>query len=199
LLCQAEVRLLGVKSWRGGEDEGEAGGTRRLTHFTGHKKQSIMENTSSKPCGLPTPATRHPSMNRLPPTIVALAMLTLLPALGWARGDLSRYRGRNRVLLVFAPSAADARLRRQNALLAGGGARMADRDLVRVNVLGGDRGRAGLYARYGVRPDQFRALLIGKDGHVVFGSSSPPALADITARIDRMPMRRDEIRRRGKR
>ncbi len=127
-------------------------------------------------------------------------MLTLLPALGWGRGsDIARYQGRNRVLLVFAPSAADPRLRRQNALLAGGGARMANRDLVRRNVLGGDRGKAGLYARYGVRPGQFRALLIGKDGHVAFESSSPLALAEITGRIDAMPMRRDEMRRRGER
>lgn len=55
MLCQAAgVRLLGVKSWRGGEDEGEAGGTRRLTHFTAHRKQSIMENTSSKPFAVVT-------------------------------------------------------------------------------------------------------------------------------------------------
>ncbi len=66
-------------------------------------------------------------------------MLTLLPALLWARDGLSRYRGRNRV------------------------------------------------------------LLIGKDGHVAFEAASPLAPADITGRIDRMPRRRDEMRRRGKR
>ncbi len=119
-----------------------------------------------------------------------------------AQGDLSRYRDRNRLLLVFAPSPADSRWRRQDALLAKSRAQFADRELLRFDVFGRGAGAgrgADLRARYHVRPGSFRVLLIGKDGHVAFGGPTPVSLSDLTGRIDRMPMRRDEMRRRGER
>lgn len=115
-----------------------------------------------------------------------------------AQGDLSRSRDKNRLLLVFAPSASDPRWARQNALLAGSRAQFADRALLRFDVFEhGKHQDAGLRARYHVRPGSFRVLLVGKDGHAAFGGPAPVPISDLTARIDRMPMRRDEMRRRG--
>ena len=70
--------------------------------------------------------------------------------------------------------------------------------MLRLDYLehGGNKGTA-LRTRYGVKPGQFRVLLIGKDGHVASGSSSPIRLHELTEQIDRMPMRRDEMRRAG--
>ncbi len=129
--------------------------------------------------------------------LFSLAALTV-PALTLAQTDLSRYRGKNRLLLVFAPSKADPRWQVQNALLVGSAADFKERDLLRFDFLeqGGDK-NASLRTHYGVRPGQFRVLLIGKDGHAALGGPTPLSLHTLTEQIDKMPMRREEMRRAG--
>ncbi len=122
------------------------------------------------------------------PLLLLFAALTLLPGAAQARP---------RRLLVFAPSRSDARFQKQNALLAHSKAAFSDRDLVRADIIGTDKGAASLRARYNVR-GSFRVLLIGRDGHIAYGGPSPVTLKSITSRIDAMPMRRDEMRRRGR-
>lgn len=123
------------------------------------------------------------------PLLLLLAALTVLPAAAQAR---------NRRLLVFAPSRSDARFQKQNALLAQSRGAFQNRDLVRTNIIGAEKGAASLRARYRVKAGSFRVLLIGRDGHTAHGGPSPVALKAITRRIDAMPMRRDEMRRRGR-
>ncbi len=120
----------------------------------------------------------------------------LLPALALAQSDLSRHRDRNRLLLVFAPSRADPRWQKQNTLLAGSTAAFRERNLVRLDVL--ETGGAALRARFRVKRGQFRVLLVGKDGHAASGGPSPISLGTLTAQIDRMPMRREEMKRQKK-
>lgn len=130
-------------------------------------------------------------------TLLILSLgAVLAPALTLAQGDLSQYRNKNRLLLVFAPSKTDPRWLAQNTLLAGSAADFQKRDLLRFDYLehGGDKG-AALRSRYGVKPGQFRVLLIGKDGYVASGGPTPIRLQELTAQIDRMPMRREEMRR----
>lgn len=151
-------------------------------------------------------------MRRLLPSF-SLFLFVALPLSVGAQGDLARYHDKNRLLLVFAPSASDPRWAWQDALLAGSRAQFTDRDLLRFDPFEygqsrggrmslGRREAANLRARYRVRPGSFRVLLLGKDGHVAFGTPTPVALSGLTGRIDRMPMwrdemRRDEMRRRG--
>jgi hypothetical protein len=143
----------------------------------------------------------------------SLLLLALMSLPAKTQGDLARYHDKNRLLLVFAPSAADPHWQRQDALLAGSRAQFADRELLRFDIFeraGKHRAgtpvppegpsasgheEIGLRVRYHIRPGSFRVLLIGKDGHVAFGGPAPLALSDLTGRIDRMPMRRDEMRR----
>ncbi len=127
--------------------------------------------------------------------VVSLAAI-LLPSLALAQGDLSHYRGKNRLLLIFAPSKTDPRWQKQNVLLQNSGAAFRDRDLVRLDYLErSENPGTALRSRYGVKPGQFRVLLIGKDGHVASGGPTPIALSELTEQIDRMPMRREEMRR----
>ncbi|MBC8103964.1 MAG: DUF4174 domain-containing protein [Cytophagales bacterium] len=111
--------------------------------------------------------------------------------------SLSRYRNRNRVLLIFAPSKEDPRYKKQDRLMSGEATGLKDRDLIRFDVLE-QKGIVPLRERYGIRPGQFRVLLIGKDGSIAFSALRPVVASDLFGRIDRMPMRRDEIRRRGR-
>jgi len=131
--------------------------------------------------------------------LVALVFLfSLLSSQAGAQADLSRYQDKNRLLLIFSPSSSDPRFRRQNRLLAQSKAAFIERDLRRFDlILASGRGKI-LYRRYHVQPGQFRVLLIGKDGHVAFGGPSPLTLRELSARIDAMPMRRDEMRRQRK-
>ncbi len=122
------------------------------------------------------------------PLLLLLAALTLLPGAAQAR---------SRRLLVFAPSRADARFQKQNTLLAHSQGAFKDRDLVRTNIIGSEKGAASLRGRYHVKAGSFRVLLVGRDGHTAYGGPSPVTLSSITRRIDAMPMRRDEMRRRG--
>ena len=120
----------------------------------------------------------------------------LLPLLTLAQNDLTKYRNNNRLLLVFAPSKGDPRWQKQNLLLAGSAAEFQERDLLRFDYLekSGHAG-AALRTRYGVKPGQFRVLLLGKDGHVASSGPTPLSLQTLTEQIDRMPMRREEMRR----
>ena len=120
------------------------------------------------------------------PLLLLLAALAAIPAAAQAR---------DRRLLVFAPSRSDARFQKQNALLAQSRAAFQDRDLVRTDIIGTERGAASLRAHYHVKAGRFRVLLIGRDGHVAYGGPSPVTLRSLTGRIDAMPMRRDEMRR----
>jgi hypothetical protein len=55
---------------------------------------------------------------------------------------------------------------------------------------------AGLRRRFNVGPGGFRALLIGKDGGVKLDQPNVIPAARLSAVIDAMPMRRDEMGRR---
>lgn len=121
-------------------------------------------------------------------------LLIALPRLASAQLDLSRYRGTNRLLLIFAPGKSDPRWQKQNALLLGSASAFQERNLLRFDFLeSGARGKAA-QTQYRVKPGQFRVLLVGKDGHVASSSEHPVRLSDLNAQIDRMPMRRDEMR-----
>lgn len=113
--------------------------------------------------------------------------------------SLDQQRGRSRVLLVFAPSADDARLRYQVAelrrLTAGPDTR--DLHLVAVagmHVEGASDSAAALRDRFHLVLGGYRTFLIGKDGHAAVRSSAPIPAEEIARTIDAMPMRREEAR-----
>lgn len=134
-------------------------------------------------------------MNKLITLLLALAAIAV-PVRTLAQNDLAQYRNKNRLLLVFAPSKTDLRWQKQNTLLAGSAAEFKERDLLRFDYLekGGNAGTT-LRTRCGVKPGEFRVLLLGKDGHVASAGLTPLSLQTLTEQIDRMPMRREEMRR----
>ncbi len=124
-------------------------------------------------------------------------MLPLI-ALAAATMAVDAHRGRDRLLVVFAPGAASPALAAQRAAIDG--PELAERDLHVVEVVGdsvmgaSDRATA-LRARCHVAANAFRAVLIGKDGGVKLSSAAPLTTARLTATIDAMPMRQAEMRR----
>jgi hypothetical protein len=108
---------------------------------------------------------------------------------------LSDYRDKNRVLLIFAPSTVDARYKKQSDLIKGQEAGLKERDMVRINIF--EKPGSPLRKRYGVKNGDFQVILVGKDGHTAYRTDQPVAPSNIFQRIDRMPMRREEMRQRG--
>jgi Domain of unknown function (DUF4174) len=136
--------------------------------------------------------------------LATLGALTLIPGSALAMSD---YQWKKRPLIVFSPSDSDARLIRQKAAINGQRTSFLDRDMVVVYVIGSsmthDLGPgpgmsgAALRSRFRASEGGFRVLLVGKDGGIKLDSPAPLTATDIFNEIDRMPMRRDEIRKRS--
>ncbi|WP_062114225.1 DUF4174 domain-containing protein [Aureimonas sp. AU40] len=133
-----------------------------------------------------------------------MASMTLVAGLSAAsaQSDLDALRWKNRILVLFAPSADDPAFVRQSRTLLADRKALAERELVvlgvagdRVETLYGDpkvRHEAGALRRHFGRAatSPFEAILIGKDGGVKWRRDALFDIGDLNAVIDAMPMRR---------
>ncbi len=110
---------------------------------------------------------------------------------------LTTYLGKNRVLLVFAPTQDDPLLVKQLSELQNK-AELKERDLIVLPVPADDKA-AGKSLPYlqtkfnGGRPS-FALVLVGKDGNDAYQTAEPVEAKVIYAKIDAMPMRKDEVK-----
>jgi len=122
--------------------------------------------------------------------------------------DLSRYRWRHRLLLIFSPSAQTPAFEQLANQLKQQREGVTDRDLIVFSIMSHGQSRVGedvlsrqaaenLRRRFQVTDEEFRVVLIGKDGTLKL---SEPAvkLSDIFALIDSMPMRQGEMRKKAR-
>jgi Domain of unknown function (DUF4174) len=136
-----------------------------------------------------------------------LAVLAACAVPGSDANAVTDYQWKKRPIVVFTPTDSDARFIRQKAMINGNRTSLLDRDVVVVYVvgatvshdLGPGPGMSGsaLRARFRATEGAFRALLVGKDGGVKLDSPAPLTVTEIMSEIDRMPMRRDELRKRS--
>lgn len=117
--------------------------------------------------------------------LAAPIALLVLASDGTKRLDALRHK--NRVVVLFGPQTRT--YKREQKEITGAG--MDERDLV---VLKGD---AALGKRFGVDPKDFRFILVGKDGHTALSTAEFVTRKRLYGLIDAMPMRRDEMRRKG--
>lgn len=122
---------------------------------------------------------------------------------------LADYQWKNRVLLLFAPSTKAPGYEQQQRLFAAAEARAYEaRDLLLVELFGKGRSRAAgtpiaadaaarLRERFGVAPEAFALILIGKDGTEKRRDTAPVKPEAIFDAIDAMPMRQQEMERQG--
>lgn len=121
----------------------------------------------------------------------ALASEPLIQAFVGTMEDLSLYRWRQRLIVIFAPSPHDQRYIAARETMLGQKAGLVERDIVVLVDASPDAG-GGLRAQLGV--DGFRMLLIGKDGGVKIDRAAPIPAEVLFATIDAMPMRQREMR-----
>jgi hypothetical protein len=137
---------------------------------------------------------------RLPALQACLAIVLGVMLMGAAPDPLKPLQWKARVLVVSAPKVDDSGLRTQDAILKSDVDGQAERDMKIVRLVGAE-GPAGVDApalreRLSLPPDRFEVVLVGKDGTTVLRRRQPISLGELFDRIDAMPMRRDEIRRR---
>jgi len=118
---------------------------------------------------------------------------------------MSDLRWQARVLLVFSPGADDSRAQAFFDASAQAACELEERDLVIGHIVADGRSHVGdvtlaanaaddARSKYHIDPADSRVLLIGKDGGRKAGYTAVPALDEVFALIDGMPMRRREAR-----
>src|SRR6187402_615896 len=105
-----------------------------------------------------------------------------------------------RVLIVFTPSLADARLSSQRAIMARLALEAAKRDLLFVQVdpmtvIGASDKADRLRRRFAVPVLNYHAILIDKDGRTLREAPGPMDGAAILHAIDIRPLRKTEVMR----
>ncbi|MEH2000950.1 MAG: DUF4174 domain-containing protein [Nostoc sp.] len=147
-------------------------------------------------------------------TLTASIVLSPVSITGTAQGsthairmssfNLSSQKWQNRVLLIFAPSVDNQSYQQQMQLLQQKSG-FQDRDLVLIQVLATNKSYANgqlidessavkLRNRFGVNKENFRVILVGKDGGVKRSDTTPVQATAIFEQIDAMPMRQQEMR-----
>lgn len=107
------------------------------------------------------------------------------------RADLSEFIWKKRPVLVFADSADDPAFVEQMALLAARWPELAARDVV---VISDTTPEPLSDVRRKLRPRGFSLVLMTKDGQVSIRKPLPWNGREIMRAIDKMPIRREEIR-----
>ncbi|GAA4503060.1 hypothetical protein GCM10023172_27310 [Hymenobacter ginsengisoli] len=132
--------------------------------------------------------------------LLALATGPLLAAQATAPPGLAERlrasRWQHRVLLIGAPTAAQAEFQRQKRLLAADAAGLAARDMTIMEVFYDQLSPADRQCwtqQLGQPLAGFRVVLIGKDGGVKRTETQPLAPASLFGIVDKMPMRRQEM------
>ena len=119
---------------------------------------------------------------------------------------LEQYQWKNRLILLFGP-ASESLVEEQITELEKDPAGIKDRDLLIFHVDGdevsfiGKSSNSALSAhrlrnRYDIGEDEFRYILIGKDGGVKLNKKEFVPNKDLYSIIDAMPMRQREMRER---
>ena len=139
-----------------------------------------------------------------------LLLALLLPM--FQTPPLASYVDQNRVLLVIAPSDRDTRYQQQLKLLSHHAHELKERDILLLPVVQAvtpsdtlrtlaspypsPSQQLDLRARFRIQPSEFAVILLGKDGGEKLRQAVPITVEKLSATIDAMPMRQDEIRQR---
>jgi hypothetical protein len=115
----------------------------------------------------------------------------VLTPLNAADVTLDEFQWIKRPIVVFADTPADPRFQEQMTLLLARPEPLIERDVV---IIIDTDPRAKSAARQTLRPHGFMLTLIGKDGGVVLRKPFPWDVREITRSIDKMPIRKQEIR-----
>ncbi|MCB0171256.1 MAG: DUF4174 domain-containing protein, partial [Anaerolineae bacterium] len=117
--------------------------------------------------------------------------------------DLANFRGRNQLLLIFAPDTTDPAYRQQRAWLDDQQDELDKRDVLLYYFFETDPGYVGqklipteagqtALEKFGIESDQFGLILIDKNGVITLQTDQPTPPTDIFDLIDQTPLNEQE-------
>ena len=117
---------------------------------------------------------------------------------------METYLWKNRILLVFSPTQTNPHLLDQRSWISENRLGFDDRHLLVLEIVNNNvlirlgesaakHNASVLRSQFGVKKNQFRSILIGKDGTIKFDGPIPLDPCYLFGLIDSMPMRRQEI------
>jgi hypothetical protein len=146
---------------------------------------------------------------------ILLLLMALAAPFSYGQQTLSTLVDRNRVLLVFSPTALDGRYGQQLDAFNHHEADLRARDLVVIPLIQqpgpanlspalralrppriSDEEQLTIRRRFHIAASDFAVVLLGKDGTEKLRSTTPLTLARLNRTIDAMPGRQDEMRKR---
>lgn len=107
---------------------------------------------------------------------------------------LSLLRWKKRVLVVSALRLDNPILIKQRQIFTDAQKPMTERDVILVEAVGSTDTVQEIRKKLSIASGEFRALLVGKDGHVALSSQTELSASHLSQVIDAMPMRRNEMR-----
>jgi len=122
-------------------------------------------------------------------TTEAPRLAPLLPNSEWS--DLSQFLWKKRVLIIFSDGEGDPRFIEQMSRLEDRVKDLVERDVV---LLTDTNPEAKSALREKFRPRGFTLVLLGKDGNIYLRKPLPWSGREISRSIDKMPLRREELR-----
>ena len=137
--------------------------------------------------------------------MLVVAVSNVSPLAATSVNDFSDFRWKHRLLFIFAPSATDATFLALDKHLAQSAFEIADRDMIIFRIFENNPSlladkplksvdAGALRRRFGIAPDKFTVVLVGKDGGVKWVAHREVDLHSIFNLIDSMPMRQQEMR-----
>ncbi len=150
-------------------------------------------------------ALAHPIAMRLTSLVAGLMLILPLPAqTPPSPTTLVQLRDRYRPLLIFAAAPDDPSLLAQLTRLKDAAAGLEERDVIVIAVpyrdpaptevsLSAAEAQAARRA-FHVGPEEFTAILLGKDGGEKYRSKKPVSFDKLRGTIDSMPMRKEEMK-----
>ena len=113
---------------------------------------------------------------------------------GTHAASLDQHLWKDRVLVVSAP-AEGGTVEEQRRIYRSSAGGMSERQIVLVEALDDSERSRQVRAKVLADGKRFQVFLVGKDGHTALSSNQPLSAEYLFAKVDAMPMRRDEMRR----
>jgi Domain of unknown function (DUF4174) len=113
---------------------------------------------------------------------------------GSEASPLDEFHWKSRVLVVVAP-AGDTAAEAQRRIYESSAGGISERSIFLTEALDESERSRQIRSRLSADGRRFQVFLVGKDGQTAISSDKPLSGDYMFARVDAMPMRRDEMRR----
>src|ERR1700709_9437 len=126
------------------------------------------------------------------PCAATVVLGAIMAMHGTHAASLDQHLWKDHVLVVSAP-AEGGTVEEQRRIYRSSAGGMSERQIVLVEALDDSERSTQVRAKVSADGKRFQVFLVGKDGHTALSSNQPLSADYLFAKVDAMPMRRDEM------